>query len=286
MLRIGIAGIGGRMGRDVFAAARDDPGVTVAGGIVRPGTSQAIQASLGTVTPLFEDPAGLLPEIDVLVDFTTPESSISLACACANVGRPLVSGTTGLTPDQLVELRSLSSRTAIVYARNMSVGIAALLAAVSALARALDGYDVEIVEMHHRHKADAPSGTAQAIAETVAAALDRSGGDHLVFGRRGLAPREPGQIGIHSIRGGGNAGEHEVVIAGEGEELRVSHRAYSRRTFALGAMRSAHLLARQPPGFYTMSDVLGMARSGMSTGTMAQNSEKSGSISPVRSGNW
>ena len=260
MTRIGIAGIGGRMGREVLAAAQSEADFAVTGGLVRPGSRAAVASTLGANTPLHEDPANLLADVDVVVDFTNPDCSLSLARECALEGRPLVCGTTGLSAAQLAELQELSNRTAIVYSRNMSAGIAALLSTISELVRALDGFDVEIVEMHHRHKTDAPSGTALAIAETVASALDRFENDSLVFGRHGVSPRQQHHIGVHAIRGGGNAGEHIVVLAGEGEELRVSHRAYGRRTFALGALRAARFLAEQPPGFYTMRGVIGAAR--------------------------
>jgi 4-hydroxy-tetrahydrodipicolinate reductase len=260
MTRIGIAGIGGRMGREVLAVAQTEANMAVTSGLVRAGSRSAVASTLGTSTPLHEDPAELLADVDVVIDFTNPNCSVSLARECAAEGRPLVCGTTGLSAAQLAELQELSNRTAIVYSRNMSVGIAALLASISELVRALDGFDIEIIEMHHRHKADAPSGTALAIAETVASSLDRIENDSLVFGRHGVSPRQQHHIGIHAVRGGGNAGEHIVVLAGEGEELRVSHRAYGRRTFALGALRAARFVAEQPPGFYAMRDVLGMGR--------------------------
>jgi len=202
MTRIGIAGIGGRMGREVLAAAQSEADFAVTGGLVRPGSRAAVASTLGANTPLHEDPANLLADVDVVVDFTNPDCSLSLARECALEGRPLVCGTTGLSAAQLAELQELSNRTAIVYSRNMSAGIAALLSTISELVRALDGFDVEIVEMHHRHKTDAPSGTALAIAETVASALDRFENDSLVFGRHGVSPRQQHHIGIHAVRGG------------------------------------------------------------------------------------
>jgi 4-hydroxy-tetrahydrodipicolinate reductase len=197
-----------------------------------------------------------------LIDFTTPESSVALARACASAGRALVCGTTGLSPGQLAELRASSANTPVFYARNMSIGIAALLASLPSLVQALIGFDVEIVEAHHRHKVDAPSGTAVAIAETVAGALRQPVDEHLVYGRHGIAPRTDNEIGMHSLRGGGNAGEHTVIFAAEGEEIRVSHRAYGRRTFALGSVQAARFLADKPAGFYTMENLLGAAHLG------------------------
>jgi len=136
------------------------------------------------------------------------------------------------------------------------MGISALLAALPALVRSLQGYDIEIVEQHHRHKTDAPSGTALALAEAIAGALGADLSARASYGRHGHAPRRPGEIGIHAVRAGGNAGEHVVIIADEGEEIRVSHRAYSRRTFALGALRAAAWLRQQPPGWYGMADLI------------------------------
>jgi 4-hydroxy-tetrahydrodipicolinate reductase len=256
MVRIGIAGIGGRMGREVLAAAEADPSVQIVGGIERREHVAIRAAELGARIAVRGTAAELIPSIDVLIDFTSPDNTMMLASACAESGTRLVSGTTGLSSGQLAELQALAENTAIFYSRNMSVGINALLAALPELVKALDGYDIEIVEAHHRHKADAPSGTALAIAEVIAAAIELPLERHAVYGRYGVAARQPGDIGIHAVRGGGNSGEHTVVIADEGEEIRVSHRAYSRQTFALGALRAAHFLASQSAGFYTMVDLL------------------------------
>jgi 4-hydroxy-tetrahydrodipicolinate reductase len=138
----------------------------------------------------------------------------------------------------------------------MSIGVNALLELLPLLAKALPGYDVEITEAHHKHKRDAPSGTALALGEAVASALGVNLADKANHGREGIEPREPGEIGFHAIRAGGNAGEHWVLFADEGEQIQVVHRAYSRRTFALGALRAAKWLASRPPGFYTMADLL------------------------------
>ena len=261
MIRIGIAGVGGRMGREVLAAAQADPEIRIVAGLVRPGRRAEIGASLGTDVALVEDVAELIPEIDVLLDFSAPECSLELARACDGRTCALVCGTTGLSADQLAELQSIASRTAVFYARNMSVGIAAMLASLPDLVQSLVGFDVEIVEAHHRHKVDAPSGTALAIAETVASALRQPVDEHLVFGRHGIAPRSANEIGMHSLRSGANAGEHMVIFAGEGEEIRVSHRAYGRRTFALGAIQAARFMSGKPAGFFTMKNLLGAARS-------------------------
>jgi 4-hydroxy-tetrahydrodipicolinate reductase len=255
-LRIGIGGIGGRMGREIAAAALADPAIALIGGVTRPGSVAAVQSSFGPDIRIAESVAELLPAIDVLVDFTSPAVTVGHARACASARRPMVSGVTGLTAGQIDELRDAARAIPLFYARNMSLGISAILAVLPVLVRALDGYDVEIVESHHRHKADAPSGTAVALAEAIASALDADLGERAVYGRQGVAPRRAGDIGIHAIRAGGNAGEHTVLLADAGEEIRIAHRALSRRTFALGALRAASFVVAQPPGLYTMANLV------------------------------
>jgi len=192
----------------------------------------------------------------VLVDFTTPEATLEGARAAAELGKAAVIGTTGLSEAHLAELRSLAERAPILYGRNMSVGVNTVLAILPTLVRALEGYDVEITEAHHRHKRDAPSGTALAIAEAISEALGRRLDELAVYGRAGIRPRRADEIGIHALRGGGNAGEHTILFADEGEQIQLVHRAYSRRTFALGALRAARWVGGRPPGFYGMPDVL------------------------------
>jgi 4-hydroxy-tetrahydrodipicolinate reductase len=210
---------------------------------------------------LFADVAALVPRIDVLIDFSAPVATVDHATACAAAGVPLVCGTTGLDAAQVAALRAAAERVAIFHAANMSPAVNAALAVLPALVRALQGYDVEIVESHHRHKVDAPSGTALALARAVA---DASGSDlegRLRHGREGARRRDPGEIGIHAIRSGGNPGEHEVILAGEGEELRLSHRAFSRASYAEGALRATRLIAGQPPGWYDPATLPGFLSS-------------------------
>jgi 4-hydroxy-tetrahydrodipicolinate reductase len=244
------------MGREIAAAAQSDATFALIGGIERPETASAARAALAPHLRVVETPADLLTDVDVLIDFTSPAATAEHAHACAKAGRPFVSGVTGLSPAQLAVLRDASETIPLFYARNMSLGINAVLAVLPALVRALDGYDVEIVETHHRHKTDAPSGTALALAEVIATALEADLGARAVYGRQGMAPRQRGDIGIHAVRAGGNAGEHTVLLADEGEEVRLVHRALSRRTFALGALRAAAFLVACPPGFYTMHDLV------------------------------
>lgn len=236
------------MGREIVGAADGDGSVEIVGGTIRPGASP----NGLPVARVSADPLELLRDADVLVDFTTPESTRAHSLAAAEVGRALVVGTTGLSADAVDELRTIGQTVPVLYSRNMSVGVNALLGLLPALVRALDGYDMEIWEHHHRGKKDAPSGTALALAEAMVADLEK----RAVYGRQGIAPRQTGDIGIHAIRGGGNAGEHTILFADDGEQIQVIHRAYGRRTFALGALRAAKWVAARPPGFYTMSDLL------------------------------
>jgi 4-hydroxy-tetrahydrodipicolinate reductase len=257
MTRIGIAGIGGRMGQEILAVARDNAGVEVVFGLERADRVAAAQIAVGGEIPVTNDLTPILSRADVLIDFTTPEATVEHARACAEQWRALVAGTTGLSPAQLEDLGRYGKIVPIFYSRNMSVGINALLALLPSLVNALDGYDIEIVEAHHRHKSDAPSGTALALAEAIATSLPQPLTDVATYGRHGIAPRVPGEIGIHAVRGGGNAGEHTVIFANEGEEIRLAHRAFSRRTFALGAVRAADFVSGQSAGFYTMADLIG-----------------------------
>jgi 4-hydroxy-tetrahydrodipicolinate reductase len=246
-LRIGIAGIRGRMGREIAALATDDPRMTLIGGLSR----QAGTAESGPDgVQLFVDVATLLTEIDALIDFSAPEGTVDHAAACASAGVPMVCGTTGLDDAQMAFLRAASARVPVFHAANMSPGLNAALAVLPSLVRALEGYDVEIVETHHRQKEDAPSGTALALARVVAEASEGDVLGHVRHGREGRRRRGADEIGFHAIRSGGNPGEHAVILASEGDELRLSHRAFSRASYAEGALRAARLIVDQPPGWY------------------------------------
>jgi 4-hydroxy-tetrahydrodipicolinate reductase len=239
-LRIGIAGIQGRMGREISALAAKHPEITVVGGLGRRGGKP----------PVFANAAELLPDIDVLIDFTSPAAAAANAMACAAAGRPLVSGTTGLDSAQSATVREAAGSVAVFHAANMSPGVNAMLTVLPILVRALAGYDIEIVETHHRHKADAPSGTALALARVVADASGSPLASRARYGREGAALRRPDEIGIHAVRAGGNPGEHAVILTGDGEEIGLSHRAFGRAAYAEGALRAARLIANQPPGWY------------------------------------
>ncbi|MGC4193137.1 MAG: 4-hydroxy-tetrahydrodipicolinate reductase [Thermomicrobiales bacterium] len=244
-VRIGIVGITGRMGREIVAHAANDPEVVVVGGIARSGSAVADVAGVPVVASL----ADLLAQVDVVIDFSTPAGSVAAVSAAAEAGIPIVVGTTGLDARQMEAIRAASARTAVFYARNTAHGVNALLGLLPQIAAALAGYDIEIVEMHHRHKKDAPSGTALALGEAIAAGLPEPPA-RTVRGRDGFSPRQAGEIGYHSLRGGGNTGEHTIVFASEGEEIRISHRALNRGAFAAGAIRAAKDLVGEEAGWY------------------------------------
>lgn len=250
MLRIGIAGIDGRTGREIIAASREMDDLTVVGGFGSDGEARTIGNGTRTSVDAF------LSTIDVLIDFSKPAAVPGYASASAKARRPYVCGVTGLDAAQRASLDAAASTIPVFYARNMSVGIAAIAELLPALARGLAGYDVEIIETHHRRKVDAPSGTALVLAEAVASGRELDLAAAAVHGRSGHSPRSKDEIGIHAIRGGGNAGEHVVLFAGDGEEIRIEHRALSRRTFADGALRAARFIVQCSPGQYGMSDLL------------------------------
>ncbi len=234
-LRIGLVGLTGRMGREISALAEGDPGLVIAGGV-------------GSKT--VADLPAVAAASDVLVDFSTPDATVAVIDAGGRAGVPLVLGTTGLTGEQVGQVRALSERVPVWYARNMSTGVSLLQRVLPEVARALGEYDIEVIEAHHRHKVDAPSGTALMLAEAILAGLADPEAHPAVYGREGYSPRQPDEIGFHSIRGGGNPGEHTLVFASDEEEIRISHRAFSRQAFAAGAIRAARAIHGRPPGWY------------------------------------
>lgn len=262
-LKLIVHGAAGRMGREVINALAAASDLSLGAAIVRPGsplvgTDAGLLAGLGPLgVSVTSDPDAGLAAGDVAVDFSAPDAAVSFARRAARAGRPLVVATTGLSADQLETVREGARRAPVLIAPNLSVGINVIAQLLPSLVRALgDEYDIEIVEAHHRHKKDAPSGTAVRLAEAIAEALGRPLAEIERNGRRGVAPRQPGELGVHAIRAGGIVGEHTVLFASEGEQVEITHRAFSRRTFALGALRAARFLASQPPGLYTMQDVL------------------------------
>ena len=262
---IAVLGCAGRMGRAVMAEVLAAEGLRLCGGIEAPG-HDALGQDLGRLAgaePIgvaASDDEQVIAAADVAIEFSTPEVSVRHAGISAAHGTAHVIGTTGLSTEQAAQLGQAAARTPIVWAPNMSLGVNLLLGLTEQVARALgpEAFDIEIVEIHHRHKIDAPSGTALALGEAAArgrgAALERVA----VRGRDGLTgARAAGTIGFAALRGGDAVGEHVVVFAGAGERLELGHRATDRRIFARGAVHAARWARGQPPRLYGMADVLG-----------------------------
>ena len=253
-MRMGVAGIAGRMGRLLVEEIRA-AGHEMVGGICRPPDQPP-----GGET-IFPDIAALAAAADLVIDFTAPEAAPAHAAALAAAGRPYLVGTTGLSAAQEAALRQAASRIPVMYAPNYAPGVTLALVLAERIAAALPAadYDAEIVEMHHRQKVDAPSGTALGLGQAVAAGRGVVLADVAESGRDGhTGPRRPGAIGFAALRGGQVVGEHSVIFAGASEHLALTHRAFDRRVFATGAVRAAAWLAARPPGLYDMRDVLGL----------------------------
>ena len=269
MVRIAIAGAGGRMGQSLIestlgstdlslAAALDVAGAPMIGRDAGERFGRATGVLVGS------DVDAAVASADVLIDFTRPEGTLAHVAACARHGVAAVVGTTGLSDVHKAQLAAHAQKIPVVLAPNMSMGINVLAKLVEAAARQLGAaYDIEIVEMHHRHKVDAPSGTALALGEAAARGAGRALKEAAVFARQGVTGERPaGAIGFATLRGGDVVGEHSVIFAGAGERLELTHRATSRQNFAAGALRAARYVAqrraRGEPGLAGMEDVLGL----------------------------
>ncbi|OGA69992.1 MAG: 4-hydroxy-tetrahydrodipicolinate reductase [Betaproteobacteria bacterium RIFCSPLOWO2_12_FULL_68_20] len=257
-MKLAIAGAGGRMGRALVEAALQDRELTVAAALEVAG-SPMLGRDVGGVK-VGSDIAAAVDAADVLLDFTRPEGTLAHLDACVKLARPVVVGTTGFSPAQKARIAEAGKRVAIVMSPNFAVGVNVAFSLAGAAAKALgEAYDVEIVEAHHRRKADAPSGTALKLGEVIARSLGRDLGAVAVYGRKGeTGERHSSQIGFHAIRGGDIVGEHTVIFAGEGERVELTVRSQSRATYALGALRAAKWLKGRPAGLYDMADVLGL----------------------------
>jgi 4-hydroxy-tetrahydrodipicolinate reductase len=265
-VRVAVAGAGGRMGRMLVEAVLASPDCQLCGALDVPGSPAVgtdAGAALGRHTGVVVTAslAQGLDGCDVLIDFTRPEGTLAHLAACRERGVRAVVGTTGFTPAQQAEIGALAARLAIVMAPNMSVGVNVMLQLLDAAARSLgDGYDIEVIESHHRHKVDAPSGTALAMGRVLAQARGLSLDEHAVYARVGATgERDPKAIGFATVRGGDIVGEHTVLFAGAGERIEITHRSSSRANYAEGSLRAARFLARLPAGrcgLYGMADVL------------------------------
>jgi 4-hydroxy-tetrahydrodipicolinate reductase len=262
-----VGGAAGRMGTRIVALTRESADLRVvaaleAAGHRTQGADAGEIAQVGSAgVPITSDAAAAITAGRVLVEFSVPEASLEHLRLVAAAGACAVIGTTGFSAAQRAEIQTLGRRAPIMQAPNMSVAVTLAFKLLPIMARALgDDYDVEITEIHHRFKKDAPSGTALRMAELVAEALGRDLGKVGVYGRQGLpGERPPKEIGVMSLRSGDVVGEHTVSFGSLGERLELTHRAHSRDTFARGALRAARWVVSQPPGLYSMADVLGLA---------------------------
>ena len=261
-----VAGAAGRMGSRIVALARETADLRVVAALEAPGHA-ALGRDAGEVAgagrlgvALAADPVAALTRDRVLVEFSVPEATLEHLRVVAAAGARAVIGTTGFAASQREEIAALARRAPIMMAPNMSVAVTLAFRLLPLMAKALgDDYDVEITEIHHRFKKDAPSGTALRMAEVVAEALGRDLGKVGVYGRHGLpGERTRQEIAVMSLRSGDVVGEHTVAFGALGERLELTHRAHTRDTFARGALRAARWIRRQPPGLYDMADVLGL----------------------------
>ncbi len=264
--RIGVIGCAGRVGRMLIADIVAAEGCALAGGVARPG-STAVGQDIGELAAtgrlgiaVGDSPEHLLRDSAVAIEFTTPAATAEHAALAARLGKPLVIGTTGLEGAEERAVRDAATRVPIVWAANTSLGINLLFGLVDQVARRLGpDWDIEIMEMHHRGKVDAPSGTALALGRAAATARGAAFDEVATRGRDGITgPRLAGAIGFAALRGGDNIGEHHVIFAGIGEQLVLTHRATNRGIYSKGAVRAALWLVGRPPGLYGMKEVLGL----------------------------
>ncbi|MCB1691523.1 MAG: 4-hydroxy-tetrahydrodipicolinate reductase [Pseudomonadales bacterium] len=266
MTNVAITGAAGRMGQTLVAAIAEHPDIRLTAAIEREG-NDALGTDVGVIAGtgrngviITDDLAAAVSSFDVLIDFTAATATPRHIEICREHRKKMVIGTTGMSQEQVAALREAGRDIAIVYASNYSVGVNATFKLVEMAAQILgDGYDVEIIEAHHRHKIDAPSGTALSLGEAVCKALGRNLPDVATHGREGITgERDRASIGFHALRGGEIVGEHTVIFASAGERLEITHRAQSRMNFATGAVRAAAFVAGQETGVFDMQDVLGL----------------------------
>jgi 4-hydroxy-tetrahydrodipicolinate reductase len=265
MHQVAVAGASGRMGHMLIEAIRGSGDCQLAGALASassPAIGNDAAAFLGHASgvPVSADPHLALANAQVLIDFTRPEGTLAYVRACQEMGVNVVIGTTGFAEDQKRQIADAARDIAIVMAPNMSVGVNVTLKLLEMAASALStGYDIEVIEAHHRHKVDAPSGTALKMGEVIAQALGRDLKDCAVYAREGITgERDPSTIGFSSIRGGDIVGDHTVMFAGTGERIEITHKSASRATYAEGSLRAVRFLAGKRKGLFDMFDVLGL----------------------------
>jgi len=266
MVKVAVAGGTGRMGKNLIQVIAQTPQLQLSAVTARAASSligadageMAGVGKLGLPITAAEDLAQ--QDFELLIDFTQPELSMAQLPVCVAKGAALVVGTTGLAADQIAQLKAAAEHIPVLLGANMSVGVNVAYKLLAMAAKAMKGdYDVEIVEAHHRHKKDAPSGTALAMGEVVAKELGLTLDQHAVYGREGFTGERPDdEIGFATVRGGDVVGDHTVMFLGDGDRLEITHKASSRMTFAKGAIRAAIWLQAKPPGWYSMAEVLGL----------------------------
>jgi 4-hydroxy-tetrahydrodipicolinate reductase len=266
MTKIAITGAAGRMGRSLIEACHNTDGLEVSVALEHPessllGSDAGDLAGIGSLgVEVGADIGAVIDAFDVLIDFTRPEPTLANLEACRSAGRRMVIGTTGFSDEQKSQIAAAAQEIPVVFAPNMSVGVNLCLKLLDTAARVLgDDVDIEVIEAHHRHKVDAPSGTALRMGEVVADALDRDLKTCAVYGREGhTGERDRKTIGFETIRAGDIVGDHTVMFAGAGEIVEITHKASSRMTFANGAVRAASWLMDKEAGLFDMQDVLGL----------------------------
>jgi 4-hydroxy-tetrahydrodipicolinate reductase len=267
MVQIIITGAAGRMGMRLVALTPDTPGLQLSGAVEAKshpalGRDAGEVAHIGKVGILITDDLNpCLSQGDVVIDFTAPSSCLANLQQVVKSAKAMVIGTTGFSNQELEELHAFALKIPCVFSPNMSVGINVLLNTIGKIARSLgEQYNIEVIEAHHNKKKDAPSGTALKLAEALAEGMEWNLKEVGVYARHGITgERKIREIGMQSIRAGDIIGDHTILLGGPGERIEITHRAHTRDTFALGALRAAEWVAQQPPGLYTMADVLGLS---------------------------
>ena len=266
MTRVAITGATGRMGKTLIQAIHASEDLSLGAAIEHPesptiGADAGEHAGVGNLgVTIVSDVNTVVDDFDAVIDFTVPQATLALAEVCRNAGKAMVVGTTGFTDDELATLHAAADAIPLFMAPNMSVGVNLTFKLIQIAAEILgDSVDVEVLEAHHRHKIDAPSGTAVRMGEILADSLDRDLETDAIYGREGITgERNRKTIGFSTMRGGDIVGEHTVMFAGEGERIEITHRAQSRMNFAQGALRAVRYLSDQDAGLYDMQTILGL----------------------------
>ncbi|GJL52210.1 MAG: 4-hydroxy-tetrahydrodipicolinate reductase [Nitrospirales bacterium] len=267
MINTIIMGAAGRMGKRLVALVQESATMQLAGAIENPGhpalnRDAGEEAGSGRTGVIIQNTLGeVLQDAQVIIDFTAPQATLLNLQLAVSQKKAMVIGTTGFDQEELQQLKELAKEIPCVFAPNMSVGVNVLLSVVGKVAKALgETYNIEVIEAHHNQKKDAPSGTALKIAEVLAGGMDWNLEDVGVYERHGIiGQRKTKEIGIQTVRAGDIIGDHTVLFGGPGERIEITHRAHTRDTFAMGALRAAEWVVTQPPGLYTMADVLDLA---------------------------